>query len=119
LQGVPAGTVLAPMDTGGPAIAATSHRLIAGAYHRDNAGNLAMYRFYLGPIPAAEAIARRMNATYVVACDGFAGQPPRASLAGHLAASSIPAWLQRVAATPDGAVLYRVRPPLPGRVAAR
>ena len=108
LARVPLGVVLAPIDTGGPAIAFTRHRLIAAAYHRDGDGNLAMYRFYLGRAEQARAIAAQMGATYVVACDGFAGRPGPDSLAAELARGDVPDWLVRVGATPDGAALYRL-----------
>ncbi|QDZ06093.1 hypothetical protein FPZ24_00250 [Sphingomonas panacisoli] len=112
LAGQPAGIVMAPIDTGGPAIAATAQRFVAGAYHRDNDGNLAMYRFYLGRPDRARAIAARLGVTYVIACDGFAGTPPRTSLAAQLAAGAGPDWLIRVQTMSDGAALYRVRPGL-------
>lgn len=108
----PTGVVMAPIDTGGPAIAATTQRLIAGAYHRDNKGNLAMYRFYLGRPDQARAIAARLGVTYVVACDGFAGERPLGGLAALLTAGAVPDWLAPVQAMPDGAMLYRVRPSL-------
>lgn len=108
----PAGVVMAPIDTGGPAIAATGHRLIAGAYHRDNAGNLAMYRFYLGDPARARGIAGTLGVTLVVRCDGLAGRPPAASMAARLAAGDAPRWLERVAETPDGAAVYRVAMPV-------
>lgn len=104
----PAGVVMAPIDTGGPAIAATGHRLIAGAYHRDNAGNLAMYRFYLGDPARAQGIAGALGVTLVARCDGLAGRPPAGSMAALLAAGKAPPWLERVMVTPDGAALYRV-----------
>ncbi len=110
LAGQPPGLVMAPVDTAAPAIAATPHRLVAGAYHRNNAGNLAMYRFYLGNSAQARAIAARLGVGYIVACDGFAGSVGRDSLAARLSAGDAPAWLERAATTPDGAMLYRVRP---------
>ncbi|HVJ02328.1 MAG TPA: hypothetical protein VM662_09110, partial [Sphingomonas sp.] len=45
---LPAGTLLSPIDMGARAIASTPHRSIAGPYHRNSAGNVAMYRFFLG-----------------------------------------------------------------------
>ena len=57
LGALPAGRVMAPIDTGGVAIAATRQQLIAGAYHRDGAGDLAMYAFYRGSPDAAHGIA--------------------------------------------------------------
>lgn len=107
LRSEPMGVVMAPIDTGGPTVALTSHRVIAGAYHRDNAGNLAMYRFYLGRPEKARDVAARLRITHVVMCDGFTGKPAPDSLAGRLAAGIRMPWLQPVVITRDGAILYR------------
>ena len=64
------GTVMAPMDLGPYVIAATRHRVISAPYHRNNAGNLAQYHFYLGTPDAARQIARDLAIDYVVYCPG-------------------------------------------------
>jgi hypothetical protein len=110
LKTVPPGLVMAPIDTGGSTIAATRHRLVAGAYHRNNAGNLAMYQFYLGSPDHAWEEARKLGLTYVVNCDGLATTPPATSLARNLTAGRNPDWLEPAARISDGAVLYRVHP---------
>lgn len=106
LGALPTGRVMAPIDTGGPAIAATRHRLIAGAYHRDGAGNLAMYAFYRGSPKAAAAIVRDWRVSYVVACDGFPGVA--APFANQLQAGRAPAWLHEVARVPSGGRIFAV-----------
>jgi len=60
------GTVMAPMDLGPYVITATRHRVISAPYHRNNAGNLAQYLFYLGTLDAARQIARDLAIAYVV-----------------------------------------------------
>jgi hypothetical protein len=104
LGALPAGTVMAPIDTGGMAIPATGQRLIAGAYHRDGAGDRAMYAFYRGTPDAARDIAGDWRVTYVVACDGFPGVA--APFATRLNAGQAPAWLRQVAHVPSGGRIF-------------
>lgn len=101
---LPDGVVMAPIDTGGVAIAATRHRLIAAAYHRDGAGDLAMYAFYRGPSAAAQHVTSRWRVGYIVACDGFAGVA--APFADRLASGQAPRWLREVAHVPSGARIF-------------
>jgi hypothetical protein len=98
---------MAPVDTGAPAIAATHQRLIAGAYHRDGAGDLAMYAFYRAAPEDARQIAGRWHVRWVVACDGFAGVP--AAFAEQLERGFAPHWLTQVAAVPSGGRILEVR----------
>ena len=104
---LPPAIVMAPVDTGAPAIAATRQQLIAGAYHRDGAGDLAMYDFYRAGPDKAHAIAVRLHVRWVVACDGFAGVP--APFAEQLDRGSAPAWLAQVASVPSGGRIFEVR----------
>jgi len=113
LAALPAGTVMAPIDVGAYAIAAGPHRMIAAPYHRNNAGNAAMYRFFLGTPEAAQAIAARWRVDYVLLCPGdfaeldrpLANDPRR--LLTRLRADRAPRWLTPVA-TASGAKLWRV-----------
>lgn len=103
---LPQGLVMAPIDTGAPAIASTRQRLIAGAYHRDGAGNLAMYAFYRGTPARAKSIAADWKVRWVVACDGFGGI--KTPFASELSAGSHPWWLRETAHVPSGARIYEV-----------
>ena len=117
LATLPPATVMAPIDVGAYAIAAGPHRLIAAPYHRNNAGNAAMYRFFLGTPDGARAIAAHWQVDYVLLCPGdFAelgrsttGDPRR--LLARLRAGHAPDWLQPVA-TGTGARLWHVAPRL-------
>lgn len=90
------GVVMAPIDTGAWGIAATPHRFVAGPYHRNIEGNLAMYRFFLGDRGQAQRIARRWGVRYVLYCDGTMGgvRPRPASLAQALTEGRAPGWLR-------------------------
>lgn len=106
---LPPGRVMAPIDTGGPAIAATRQRLIAGAYHRDNAGNLAMYQFYRGSPDQARAIAMQWRPDWIVACDGFPGIA--APFSADLNRGNAPVWLRQVGRVPSGARIFTMVAP--------
>jgi len=103
---LPLGRVMAPIDTGGPAIAGTRQQLIAGAYHRDNDGNLAMYDFYRGSPDQARAIAAQWRPAWIVACDGFPGIA--APFSARLNRGAAPAWLRQVAQVPSGARIFAI-----------
>ncbi|WP_375380687.1 hypothetical protein [uncultured Sphingomonas sp.] len=108
---LPPGTLLAPIDTGAWAIAATRLRLVSAPYHRDNAGNLAAYRFFLGPSgDAGRPLVDAWNVRYVLACDGdlSAMGAGTATMARRLATAHQPRWLMPLPA-PAGAHLYAVR----------
>ena len=95
LARLPAGMVMAPIDIAPGGIAATPHRFVAGPYHRNTAGNLAMYRFFFGVPASAEVIARRWAVRYVLYCNGDLGVAPASgSIAERLATGRIPRWLK-------------------------
>ncbi|TGX52614.1 hypothetical protein E5A73_13235 [Sphingomonas gei] len=107
------GTLMAPIDMGAWTLAATPHRVVAAPYHRNTAGNLAMYRFFLGPTGNAQAIARQWHVDYVALCPGDfaelgaqAGNPAR--LSGALAAGRPPAWLRPISAPGEAPALFAV-----------
>ncbi|OYY79694.1 MAG: hypothetical protein B7Y43_01140 [Sphingomonas sp. 28-62-20] len=118
LAALPAGTIIAPVDVGAYAIGMTRHRMIAAPYHRNNAGNAAMYRFFLGDRAGARAIARATGATYVLLCaTSFAELDPALvanpnALLSHLKRRDFPAWLRPADAARDGAIILRVQPGL-------
>lgn len=105
LAGLPRGTVLAVSNLGSPILHATHHRVLAGPYHRNQAGNLAMLEAMTGTPDEALAVARREGIDYVVSCAGnaetrFLSRLSPGSLAERLAAGDVPAWLSPV---PDSA----------------
>ncbi len=100
LRRLPAGTLMAPIDAGSYALAETRHRVIAAPYHRNNAGNAAMYRFFLADDATARIIAVRWRVDYVMLCD----PAPPGVLAHQLRSGKSPAWLR-----PVGQDLWRVR----------
>lgn len=104
LARLPTGTVIAPIDLGAYAIAGTKHRLIAAPYHRNNAGNAAMYRFFLSDPKAARTIAMSVKADYIILCDPAPPGRRVDALGGQLVIGHAPAWL-----VPVGPSIWRVR----------
>lgn len=109
----PRGTIVAPLDLGAYLTGMTQHHVVAAVYHRNNRGNLAMYRFFLNPAPRSEALARQWGIDYVAICpdnlheDGL--QPHRGgSLAEALQSGKVPAWLKPIP-TGGSVQLYRVQ----------
>lgn len=70
LARLPAGTVLAGANLGPAILAFSSHRALAGLYHRNEEGNLAMLDAMTGTPAEALAIARRYGIDYVAVCPG-------------------------------------------------
>ncbi len=104
----PAGTVAAPIDLGAYALAETRHRILAAPYHRNAAGNLAVYRLVDLPVGAARGEAKRLRIDLIADCGGAwdeLGAPPAGSLRAALRAGTLPEWLTPVA---PGASVYRV-----------
>lgn len=100
------GTVMAPIDAGAWALAATRHRVIAAPYHRNATGNLAAYRFYAAGPARAAAIAAAAGVDYVMACAGLpAAADPRSAAAALAGGRGIPGFVRRIDAT-DGTAIY-------------
>ena len=101
----------------GPAILRnTPHRVLAGSYHRNLAGNLAALDAFTATPEKAREVARANNIGLVAFCRGnaetafLAGRAPEGLLAGLLAGST-PGWLEMVPESRGKPLeLYRVRP---------
>ena len=66
----PAGIVMAPTSIAAYLTGATGMSTVGAGYHRNNTGNMAMYRYFLSPPAQAAAIARRWHVNYVAFCPG-------------------------------------------------
>ena len=98
------GAVMAPIDAGAWIVAATPQRVVAAPYHRNGAGDLDAYRFYLGSPAAAARIAARWRVRYLVVCGAMPGTGERGTAAARLTRTSLPGW-RPLAHFPDGARL--------------
>lgn len=115
LAAEPATTVLAVSNLGSPILVHSPHRVLAGPYHRNNAGNLAALDAFMGSAEAAHAIAYRQGATLLALCPGndetqfLARAAPRGLLAGMLAGRN-PAWLIPIGDPETPLRLFRIAP---------
>ncbi|AQR74303.1 hypothetical protein [Sphingomonas sp. LM7] len=113
LAALPPGTLMAPIDMGAFALGATPHRVIAAPYHRGDAGNQAMLRFFLGPVANAPMLAREWKIDYVALCPGDfdmlgAQAAEAARLSGALRRGTPPAWLRQISPPGEAPVVFAV-----------
>lgn len=114
LAELPDGVVLGATDIGASILNYTNHRALAGPYHRNTEGNLAMIETMLASPANAEAIIRKAGVTIIADCinsvdakDFKRAQPQGLQAALHR--GHIPAYLQLVPQTEgQPLVLYRV-----------
>lgn len=113
LSRLPTGRLLAPLDLGAYAIGATRLTVVGAPYHRNNAGNLAVYRFFMAEPDDAAMIARAWKVRYVALCaDSFAELPDTPRFAAQLRQGRTPAWLRPTGAPANGLSLYTIEPGL-------
>ncbi|TIU33196.1 MAG: GtrA family protein, partial [Mesorhizobium sp.] len=70
LAALPATTVLASSNLGSGILMFTGHRVLAGPYHRNVAGNLAMLDAFMGTPEAARAVIHREQVGLIAICRG-------------------------------------------------
>jgi hypothetical protein len=110
LAALPAGLVLAPIDSGSHIVSDTPHSVIAAPYHRNSIGNRLALEAFLAPPDAAEKIVRESGARYVMLCpqmhqvEVLKQRAPQGLLA-LLANGGRPDWLETV---PLDGTPYRV-----------
>jgi hypothetical protein len=113
---LPDTTVLAISNLGSPILAYSGHRVFAGPYHRNIAGNLLALDAFLGSEADARSVVESHHVGLIALCRGnsesrlFAATAPDGFLAG-LMRGSVPQWLEPIADTRGAPLeLYRVRP---------
>lgn len=110
----PAGTVMAGTNVAAYLIGSTHHSTVGAGYHRNNAGNMAIYRFFLGTPDQARVIGSKWKVDYVIFCpaDFDEIQVDRnfpGSMAALLRANRPPAWLEPLPLAHTPLRLYRIR----------
>jgi hypothetical protein len=119
LSRLPAGNVMAPIDTGPAILAATSHSVFAAPYHRNDDGNLAMLKTMLAAPDAAREMFINRSVDYVIICPAAPDQADFEKmapdgLAARLNRGDAPGFLERV--TVNGSAkfsVWHVRQPHP------
>lgn len=117
LAGQPATTVLATSNFGAPIVRYTHHRVLAGPYHRNIAGNLLALDAFMGTRAQAEKVIRDNGVTLLALCPSddegtmLAEKAPTGLLA-EIKAGELPGWLTPVDGTQNTKLrLYRVQLP--------
>ncbi|RWL96895.1 MAG: GtrA family protein [Mesorhizobium sp.] len=115
LGGMTGTTVLAISNLGAPVIVYSGHKVFAGPYHRNVAGNLLALDAFLGSADDARQIVEAHRVGLVAICPGnvesrtLTQKAPQGFLAGLLR-GSVPDWLEPVNETKGSPIeLYRVR----------
>jgi hypothetical protein len=107
LAGSEPGLVINEFALGPAVLLHTPHAVLAGPYHRNEAGTLAAIDLFRSEAGKAEAIFRAAGARYVLVCEGsseagfyaqhpMSGTAPRETLASRLSAGAPPSWLTPV-----------------------
>ena len=99
LAALPAGIIMAPIDTGGHLLARTTHGIISAPFHRNEHGNRLVIDAFRADPGAAEAIVRGSGARYVVFCPAINDIEMYKDIAPHglaaeLDAGHVPGWLK-------------------------
>lgn len=115
LGGMTGTTVLAISNLGAPILVYSGHKVFAGPYHRNVAGNLLALDAFLGSADDARRIVEAHRVGLVAICPGngesrtLTQKAPQGFLAGLLR-GSVPDWLEPVSETKGSPIeLYRVR----------
>ncbi|RWB67011.1 MAG: GtrA family protein [Mesorhizobium sp.] len=115
LAALPATTVLASSNLGSGILMFTGHRALAGPYHRNVGGNLAMLDAFMGTPEAARAVIQRERVGLIAICRGNTeeislGLDAPDGLAAALLQGDQPAWLELDQSTAGKPIeIYKVR----------
>jgi hypothetical protein len=119
LTAIPNATMLNEFMLGAAAMQWTSHSVMAGPYHRDAAGTMAVINALRARPDAAKSAIMASAADYVLVCPAlpetnfYANHPadgalPADTLAARLKADAPPEWLKRVPLSGTPLQLYRI-----------
>lgn len=114
LAQLPKSLVLAFIDSGPFILMESPHSVLAAPYHRNQAGNIAMFDMFLATPDKARALMAARGIDYVAFCPGaperydYAARAPK-GLAAALADDHVPNFLQRISRDGADLALYRVK----------
>jgi hypothetical protein len=110
----PRGIILSPTNMASYLIGATHMATVGAGYHRNDAANIEMYRYFLSTPQRGRPIAAKWRASYVIFCpddfsemNAFERFPD--SLASRLQHNRPPPWLERLPLRGASLRLYRIR----------
>ena len=116
LAAQPPTTVLAVSNLGSPILLRTAHRVLAGPYHRNVAGNLLTLEAFMGTAEQARIAIDRNRIGLVAACRGngetaLLTEPAPTGFLAALTRGETPSWLEKLPqAAGEPLEIYRVRP---------
>lgn len=116
LAAQPPTTVLAVSNLGSPILLRTAHRVLAGPYHRNVAGNLLTLDAFMGTAAQARTVIEENRIGLVAICRDNAEtplltEPAPASFLAALTRGEAPDWLEKLPQdTGEPLAIYRVRP---------
>jgi hypothetical protein len=114
LTNLAAGRVLAFIDSGPFILLESKHSVFAAPYHRNQAGNIAMFDMFLSAPADARPLMAKHDVRYVAFCPGaperydYARWAPQ-GLAAALAEGRVPDFLEKISAAGADLDVYRVR----------
>jgi hypothetical protein len=114
LDALPVSNLATPLDITPAMLAGTPHRMIAGGYHRNDAGIHDVILLFMGPVDRAPAILKRRHIDYLVFCPHtpesiwWSRHGPQ-GLSAMLNAGRVPAWLEPVDLHTRGLRIWRFR----------
>ena len=113
LDRFPQGVVMTSTIMAAYVIGATRHATVGAGYHRQNSGNMAVYRYFLGSRAQAAAIARQRHVRYVLFCPGDFSEMGLASrypngIAARLEADRPPAGFEQLRLRGSALRFYRI-----------
>ncbi len=114
LARLPKGRVMAPVDLGPAILVETDHAIFAAPYHRNNDGNVAMFKLMLAPVSIARQMMGDRRVDYVVICSGAPDQDlvklAPDGLAARLGRGETPDFLEPLDLDPTHKIsVWRVR----------
>lgn len=114
LASIPPSNLATPLDITTAILAATPHRMIAGAYHRNDAGIHDVIMMFMGPTSAAREILARRHIDYIVFCPRTAeaiwwSRHGPNGLSAMLDSNRAPQWLEPVDLHLHSLRVWRVR----------
>lgn len=115
LDGLPTGTLFAPLDMGGHLLLDTRHSVVASSHHRAADGMRRVIAAFIAPPDQARGEVLASGADYLALCSDsgevavYRAVGGEASLAAMLARGDAPAWLEPVTLdTPPALKVWRV-----------
>ena len=112
LANLPAGLVMADLDSGPQVLVFTGHSIHAGNYHRNGRAILQVMDFFQTNLANAKRQARGLRVDYVAFCDPGTpvpqGKGHDGKLGAHILKNTPPRWLKRISPLEERMIVLKV-----------